>query len=127
MHFKFPSIAALALFAQMAAAQAPPGIGPSDAPPGFGQLAPKALFGGALGGEGNHMSLSGSFTVEKGTRNGVLTLAAQIDPGWHIYSLTQKSGGPQKSEIKVDKSPSFELAGLFTPDRPPHIKPPDVF
>jgi suppressor for copper-sensitivity B len=101
--------------------------GGGDAPPRLSLPRELNLFGGASGGEGEHLKLSGSFTVEKGGRQGILSLAVEIDPTWHIYSLTQPAGGPEKSQIKVTKSPQFELAGIFTPDRPPHVKPPEVF
>lgn len=85
------------------------------------------LFGGAPDSGGNHIQFSGSFTVEKESRRGTLTLSADIDPGWHVYSLTQVPGGPQKSQIKVTESKSYQQLGPFQPDKSPHIKPPDVF
>lgn len=113
-----------AFSATFALAQAPPGAEPPTGLPKGG------LFGKLLGGpseDGEHVSLSGSFTVNKATRRGTLTVTAVIGDDWHIYSLTQPAGGPGKSELKVTKSPSYGLLGQFQPDAPPHVKPPEVF
>src|SRR5687768_13678215 len=77
------------------------------------------LFGGKADGGGKHLTLGGSFQVEKESRRGTLTLTADIDPGWHVYSLTQAPGGPQKSQIKVAESPSYKRAGEFQADKAP--------
>src|SRR5262245_40004808 len=53
------------------------------------------FFGNSLEGDGKRVTLSGSFTVTQGQRRGFLTLSAQIDPGWHIFSLDQPKGGSQ--------------------------------
>src|SRR6266545_3776092 len=41
-----------------------------------------------------------------------LRVAAVIDSGWYIYSLTQKSGGPTPMTISVGPSPPFRLEGI---------------
>jgi DsbC/DsbD-like thiol-disulfide interchange protein len=38
-------------------------------------------------------------------------LAAAIDSGWYIYSITQKSGGPTPMTIAVAPSPPFSIEG----------------
>ena len=50
-----------------------------------------------------------------------------LSPEWHVYSITQPAGGPQRTEIKVAEGPAFKLLGPFQPSEPPHIKPPDIF
>lgn len=40
-----------------------------------------------------------------------LRLAAAIDSGWYIYSLTQKTGGPTPMTISVAPSPPFRVEG----------------
>ena len=117
-------MAFFALLSCGAPAQEPPGV---EAAPQKSKLNLRELFGG--GGEvgGNHVRFTGSFTIEKGSRNGTLTVAAKIDPDWHVYSITQPSGGPMKSQLKVPNSPNYTVVGLFHADRAPHIKPPGVF
>ena len=82
-------------------------------------------FGG-LGG-GDHLTLSGRFQMLTGSREGRLSLTAESEAGWHIYSITQQDGGPQRSKIAVDPSPDFELAGSFQADQPPQVKQYEFF
>ncbi len=39
------------------------------------------------------------------------TLDARIEPGWHLYALTQEGGGPQALVIAVPSESPFKLAG----------------
>ena len=58
---------------------------------------------------------------------GMLEITLTMDQGWHVYSLTQPSGGPMKSSIKLDPSEQYRLLGSFSPDRPPYMHYVDVF
>lgn len=40
-----------------------------------------------------------------------VVLDARIDPGWHLYALTQEGGGPQALVIAVPPESPFKLAG----------------
>jgi thiol:disulfide interchange protein len=136
-------IAWLGLFAALATAQAPPGAETGPIAPGTGNspsklgtfkdlLGGSSLGGTSLGGTSlggtslgagvEHVSFSAAFTFEKEKRQGILTVNAQIDPNWHIYSLTQPPGGPMKTQIRVAKSGDFVVLGGFQADRPPHLK-----
>ena len=55
------------------------------------------------------------FTEPAGDKPGRLFITAEIGDGWHIYSITQKPGGPIKSKIKLDESKDFKLKGDFKP------------
>lgn len=47
-------------------------------------------------------------------------LSAEITDGWHVYSITQPSGGPTTTVITVPAAQPFKLAGqIIAP--PPHI------
>ncbi|MBP6715631.1 MAG: thioredoxin family protein [Acidobacteria bacterium] len=46
------------------------------------------------------------------------TATAAIDPGWHVYALTQGPGGPHALEVTVQKSPVFSLGGKPTSPLP---------
>ncbi len=118
------AVALAAVLARALPAQEPPGIEAATDKP---QLNLRELFSGGGDAGGNHVRFTGTFTIEKGSRNGTLTLAAKIDPDWHVYSITQPSGGPMKSQVKVPTSPNYTVVGLFRADRSPHIKPPGVF
>jgi thiol:disulfide interchange protein len=65
---------------------------------------------------------SASFTVERDSRRGTLSLTANVEPEWHIYSLTQKPGGTMPSKITPAASTNYKLLGAFQPDRLPSIK-----
>ena len=40
-----------------------------------------------------------------------VTLDARIDPGWHLYALTQEGGGPQPLVIVIPPESPFRMAG----------------
>ncbi len=118
------AIAANPLAASRAAAQAPPTVG--EAAPGFEDSTSSfpSLGGGAL--EAN-VDFSGSFRLEQGSRNGLLSIHAQIKPFWHIFSTTQPDGGPRRTEITVTSSADYEAMGDFVADRDPQIHSDPVF
>lgn len=62
---------------------------------------------------------SASFTAPNAERKATLSITAEVIPGWHIYSLTQKAGGPLASKIKLAPSNDFKLLGDFTPSQAP--------
>ena len=101
------------------------GVSPLFAVQGGGEQ-PKFSFKigpiGGAGGSGDEVTLSGQFQLAEGSRDGRLSITAEMLPTWHIYSITQLPGGTLKSELKVDGSQQFELVGPFEADVPPHVK-----
>jgi suppressor for copper-sensitivity B len=57
------------------------------------------------------VTTSASATIDPATGSGNLRITATINKGWHIYSVTQKPGGPLKTKIKLDPKADAELAG----------------
>jgi len=47
-----------------------------------------------------------------------IIVAAKLDEGWHIYSLTQPPGGPLKTTITLAPNAIFEKTGAFTGPAP---------
>src|SRR5688500_13786317 len=47
-----------------------------------------------------------------------VTVIAAIAPGWHIYSLSQKPGGPIAMSIAVPHGEPFTLAGSVAGPKP---------
>jgi DsbC/DsbD-like thiol-disulfide interchange protein len=47
-----------------------------------------------------------------------LLLKATIQPGWHIYSLNVKEGGPIKTSFTFAKSKDYELVGKPVEPKP---------
>ncbi len=76
---------------------------------------------------GGDVSLSGEYKMAKGGRDGKLTITATVDAGWHLYSITQLPGGPQKTEIHVAASEQYTLQGEFLSTPAPEIKKYDVY
>ena len=56
-----------------------------------------------------------------------LVVTADVAPGWHIYSITQKRGGPVPTKIAVEPAAGIKLAGDFTPNAKPEIHPEPAF
>jgi thiol:disulfide interchange protein DsbD len=77
---------------------------------------------GGLVNPGDKVVLTAGFQLVKGTREGRLQLVAETQPGWHVYSVTQQEGGPQRSRISVPVTVDVELTGDFVADPPPEVK-----
>ncbi len=53
------------------------------------------------------------FTTPAPDKPARLFVTARIQRGWHIYSITQKPGGPIKTQITLEKSDAFRITGDF--------------
>src|SRR5688572_22253663 len=52
-------------------------------------------------------------------RRATLFITAEIAEGFHIYSVTQKPGGPIATKINLDSSSDYKLAGaIVAQDKP---------
>ncbi len=72
-----------------------------------------------------HVTLSAAYKFDQEEQLAHISVTALIDPGWHIYSLTQPKGGPQATRITVQGDALAEpkllgdsrsTAKLFQPD-----------
>ena len=70
----------------------------------------------------NPVTLQAQFTAAKGGQPARLFITATIQPGWHIYSITQPPGDLIKSEIKLSPSDKFKLLGDFTAYPAPKVE-----
>jgi len=73
------------------------------------------------------VSVSAVFSLAEGQRAGRLYITAKPEPGWHIYSITQKSGGPKATKIKLDPSDAYQVRGPFQAHPQPQRKAEKVF
>ncbi len=71
---------------------------------------------------GTQLEVSAEVEWNESQTAGRLHVRAEMSGGWHVYSVTQKSGGPKRTEIELVPSDTFELIGAFEPDRSPKIK-----
>ena len=73
------------------------------------------------GNEQSIVSVTASHTVSPSDGANYLEITAQIAPTWHIYSVTQPSGGPLPTVIKILPAKTWRLAGklraVYPPDR----------
>ncbi len=83
-------------------------------------------FGGGAGEGGEEATFSAGFQVDKASGKGSVYVTAEINPGWHIYSLTQPPGGGQPSKLAVKENKQFKV-GSFAPDVQPAVHFDDVF
>jgi DsbC/DsbD-like thiol-disulfide interchange protein len=63
-----------------------------------------------IGGEGVRRVAAGKIVA--------LQLQGEIAPGWHIYSLTQKPGGPIPLRISLSNAADVSIRGTITAPKP---------
>lgn len=101
--------------------------------PAIGQLSlDDSLSGGGLfdsgqGQEKQVLTVSGEFTAPPDGRQGEIFVTAKIEPGWHIYSITQPEGGPITTRINLELPQGVRLAGKFQPSVAPDKKQEPAF
>jgi len=74
------------------------------------------LTGFATSGE--RVTVTAEVVAGKGDRPAELQITARTLPGWHIYSITQKSGGPKPTRINLTASDQYRLLGPFQANPP---------
>lgn len=60
-----------------------------------------------------------SARIETQDRSNILVLVAKLGPGWHLYSLEQKPGGPRPTKITVSDDSSYLPEAPFVATPPP--------
>lgn len=70
-------------------------------------------------GLGSPVRLSAVVEPGKDGRPDVLAVTASLEEGWHLYSVTQKPGGPKPTRIVLAADSPRRTAGPFQPDAPP--------
>ena len=87
-----------------------------------------AQFGAGLGGAGDSkVQVSAQFTTETANAPARLFVKATIQPGWHIYSITQKGEGPIPTEIRPPEMPGIKRLGPFQAYPAPDKKVEELF
>lgn len=62
-----------------------------------------------------------------GTRPATITIRGRIQPGWHIYSVTQPAGGPIATRVTLPAGQPFEQAGEISVTPQPHVSFDEAF
>ncbi len=89
-------------------------------------------FGDAAGGtQKSVVTVDAQFTAPAAGKPGRLFVTAHIEPGWHIYSITQPTsdkGNPTVTQIKIEPPKGVRMAGKFKASVAPKSKPePDAY
>jgi suppressor for copper-sensitivity B len=71
--------------------------------------------------------VSARFTHGYGGKPAGLFITAKLQPGWHIYSITQPPRGPNKTEIKLAKTNAWRQLGDLRPQPPPEVGTDEAF
>jgi thiol:disulfide interchange protein len=90
-------------------------LGAASGQPGFDPLADVQA---ALG---SPVTVSAVIEPGAGGKPDMLAVTAKLEEGWHLYSITQKPGGPRPTVISLDPASSRKTASRFEPDAPPHV------
>jgi thiol:disulfide interchange protein len=99
-----------------APAKSPSKSGGFALPEGLQGLAPQA------GDSSGEIKVTAEIEWNADRTAGRLRVKAQMGPGWHVYSMTQKAGGPMRSSIKLEPSDQFELTGPYEASKQPEVK-----
>jgi suppressor for copper-sensitivity B len=73
-------------------------------------------------GAATAVTATGQFTTGQVGKPARLFITAKVRPGWHIYSTTQKPGGPLRTKIRLKDSSDFRVLGDFHASPPPERK-----
>jgi thiol:disulfide interchange protein len=76
-------------------------------------------FGGAAAGLSKPVAITAAIEPGADGRPDVLAVTATLEEGWHLYSITQKPGGPLATVITVAADSPRRVAGDFAPDAEP--------
>ncbi|MGD9126700.1 MAG: hypothetical protein PVH19_04905, partial [Planctomycetia bacterium] len=81
--------------------------------PGSEEGPPDIDLGGGFGEELSEgpLTVQAFIAPPEGETPAYLFVTVELDPGWHIYSMTQKGEGPIPTEIKVSPSPAIKKIG----------------
>lgn len=66
------------------------------------------------------VTLDASYELEPGGQRGTLSISIDVEAGFHTFSMTQKEGGPLRTEISI-LTEGVKIEGGFTPSAAPDI------
>ena len=91
-------------------------------PFGMAQLPSFDPLGAVNAALGSPISVAATVEPAAGGKPATLVVTATLEEGWHLYSLTQKPGGPKATRIGVDAASAWLPSAPFVPDSPPHVR-----
>ncbi len=69
------------------------------------------LGGFGLDEQSDPVTVASQFMPATASRPAVLAVTAEIEPDWHVYSLTQPKGGPQATRLSLVESEQYRPIG----------------
>lgn len=60
-------------------------------------------------------------------KEGVVTVRALVEPGWHLYGTQLPKGGPKPTVLDFSASKGVKFIGDFKPSQKPETKHDDMF
>ena len=91
------------------------------------ELFPNFSLGGFAGTSDEPAQWDASYEIDPLTSSGILEIEVTLSPGWYIYSVTQPSGGPIKTQFSISSPSNIELTGTFAPSTEPNRSVSKVF
>ncbi|MDZ4782544.1 MAG: thioredoxin family protein [Planctomycetia bacterium] len=86
-----------------------------------------ALLDGGRSAPGEKLTVSAQFAPGANGQPATLFVIAELQPGWHTYSVTQPKGGPIRTAIKLEESGEYKIAGEFAVDPPAESRAEPLF
>jgi suppressor for copper-sensitivity B len=89
------------------------------AQPGSAAGVATSPLAGVVAELGSPVKVAAAIEPGGGGNPDVLAVTATLEAGWHLYSITQRPGGPKATVIAVAADSPRRPAGAFEPDAPP--------
>ncbi len=109
----------LACLAALAIASAPQPGSAQDALGDGNDLFPEFSSGGGEQARTQPSSWSARYGPADGSDQVQLQVDVELGSGWHLYSLTQPTGGPKPTRLTVIEPTGAEVAESWSPNEPP--------
>ena len=76
-------------------------------------LAIAGMLASASADAADRVEVTAQIVPSNGGQHAELQIIARVQPGWHIYSITQKPGGPKPTRVNLIASDHYRLLGQF--------------
>lgn len=77
--------------------------------------------------EDSKLKVSSRFLLDETQTKGAVQVIVDVPTGWHIYSVTQPPGGPDRTEMPLKSNAAVRVTGPFQPQKEPHKQKSEFF
>lgn len=92
---------------------------PAAAQNDSGDLFPELSLGSQQAASGEPVTWSARYLAGPEATTGRVEVKAKLANRWHLYSLTQKPGGPLPTKLSIQSPDSVRTTSAWSPDEPP--------